>query len=135
MLKKLYEKYKDVIPYAVFGVLTTIINWVVYKLTYGIIGISNVPSTCIAWLLAVVFAFITNKLWVFNSKSFEKNILTKEAIKFFSARIMTGILDVAIMWLTVDALHWNADFWKIVSNIVVIIINYVASKFVIFKKK
>ncbi len=135
MIKGLYEKYKSVIYYVIFGVLTTAINWIVYKLTYGVLGIPNVLSTCIAWLLAVIFAFVTNKLWVFNSKSFEKEIVTKEAMKFFSARIVTGVLDVAIMWLAVDILSWNADLWKIISNVIVIVINYVASKFVIFNKK
>ena len=113
MIKKVYTKYKDVIPYAVFGLLTTAINWGTYKLAYGLIGIPNVPSTCIAWLLAVIFAFITNKLWVFNSKKFEKDIVIKEAIKFFAARISTGLLDVVIMWLAVDIMSWNADLWKI----------------------
>ena len=135
MFKELYKKYKAVIYYAVFGVLTTIINWGVYKLTYGTLGIPNIPSTCIAWLLAVLFAFITNKLWVFNSKSFEKEIVTKEALKFFSARIMTGILDVAIMWLAVDILSWNADLWKMISNVIVIVVNYVASKLLVFSEK
>ena len=134
MIRRLYEKHRDIIPYGVFGVLTTIINWVAYKLEYGIVGIPNVLSTCIAWLLAVLFAFITNKLWVFNSKSFDRSIVTKEAIRFFSARIVTGVLDVVIMWLAVDVMSLNADFWKIISNIIVIILNYIASKFVIFRK-
>lgn len=135
MIKRLYQKYNDIIPYGVFGILTTVINWVVYKLTYGILNIPNVPATCIAWLLAVVFAFITNKLWVFHSKSLEKDVVLKEAVPFFTARIATGILDVIIMWATVDILRMNADFWKIISNVLVIIINYIASKFIIFKDK
>ena len=133
MIKRLFDKYKDVIPYAIFGVLTTVINWAVYKLTYGVMNIRNVPSTCIAWVAAVIFAFITNKLWVFNSKSYKKEVLIKEISTFLSARILTGILDVIIMWIAVDKLHYNADLWKIISNILVIIINYVASKFIIFK--
>lgn len=134
MIRRLYEKHRDIIPYGVFGVLTTIINWVTYKLAYGIVGIPNVPSTCIAWLLAVLFAFITNKLWVSNSKSFDRNIVTKEAIRFFSARIVTGVLDVVIMWLAVDVMSLNTDFLKIISNIIVVILNYIASKFVVFRK-
>lgn len=72
MIKKVYTKYKDEIPYAVFGLLTTAINWGTYKLAYGLIGILNVPSTCMAWLLAVIFAFITDKLWVLTVKSLRK---------------------------------------------------------------
>ena len=134
MFKKLYSKYRDIIPYVIFGVLTTVINWVVYKLAYGIIGIPNVLSTCIAWLFAVAFAFFTNKVWVFGSKSFERKVVLKEAAEFFLARLLTGILDVAFMWVTVDILGFNADLCKIISNVFVIIINYVLSKAFIFKK-
>ncbi len=132
-MKALYEKYKDLIPYGIFGVLTTVINWVVYKVCYSSLEIPNVPSTCIAWLLAVLFAFITNKLWVFHSKSFQRDVLTREAVSFFTARILTGVLDVVIMWIAVDKLGYNADLWKLLSNVLVIILNYIASKFVIFK--
>lgn len=109
MIRRLYEKHRDIIPYGVFGVLTTIINWVTYKLAYGTAGIPNVPSVCIAWLLAVLFAFITNKIWVFNSRSFDRHIVTKESVRFFSARIVTGAIDVVIMWLAVDMMSLNAE--------------------------
>lgn len=134
MIKKLFDKYKDIIPYGIFGILTTAINLIFYKLTYDVMQIPNVPSTCIAWFFAVVFAFVTNKLWVFDSKSYKKEVVLKEIVAFFSARILTGVLDVAIMWIAVDKLQYNPDFWKLLSNILVIIINYIASKFIIFKK-
>jgi len=134
MIKKLIIKYRDLILYGVFGLLTTVVNWVSYKLFFSLFRIPNVPSTCIAWLLAVLFAFITNKLWVFESKSFEKRILFKELGTFFSARIATGLLDVLIMWYAVDKMNYNEDLWKLISNVIVIIINYIASKLIIFKK-
>ena len=134
MFRKLYAKYKDIIPYGIFGVLTTVINWGSYKLFYSFLGVPNVPSTCIAWLLSVIFAFVTNKLWVFNSKSWERKTVIHEAVSFFSARIATGLLDVLIMWIAVDKLSLNADLWKIISNVIVIAVNYFASKFFIFKK-
>ncbi len=132
-MKKLYEKYKDLIPYAFFGVCTTVVNVVIYYLCYNVTGIPNVPSTIIAWFFAVVFAFITNKLWVFKSKSFEKKILVHEILTFFGCRLATGVLDVVIMWIAVDLMSWNETIWKIISNILVIIINYIASRLVIFK--
>lgn len=135
MIKDLFTKYKSIIMYAVFGVLTTIVNMGAYYLCFNIAHIPNVPSTIIAWVLAVAFAFITNKLWVFDSPSFDAQTLKHEIPTFFGARLATGVLDVLIMYLAVDVAHLNPTFWKLVSNILVIIINYVASKLVIFKKK
>ena len=134
MIKDLFIKYKSLIMYAVFGALTTVVNMASYYLCYNILHIPNVPSTVIAWVLAVAFAFITNKLWVFDSPSFDAQTLKHEIPTFFGARLATGVLDVAIMYLAVDRMHWNPTFWKLVSNVLVIIINYIASKLVIFKK-
>ena len=91
----------------------------------------TVPATVIAWLVAVVFAYWSNRVYVFHSKSGE---ILREAAEFFSARIATGVLDVIIMYLFVDV--WGFyDVWvKTVSNILVIILNYILSKFFIFKE-
>ncbi|MCI8661472.1 MAG: GtrA family protein [Lachnospiraceae bacterium] len=134
MIKALLIRYKSFIMYAVFGVFTTLVNMLSYYLCFNTIGISNVPSTIIAWILAVVFAFITNKLWVFESKSFDSKILKREIPAFFGARIVTGILDVVIMYIAVDVMFWNSTVWKMISNIFIIIINYIASKLIIFQK-
>lgn len=134
-IKKLFLKYKSVISYLFFGICTTIVNVAFYNLCYYLLKIPNVPSTIIAWFLAVIFAFITNKLWVFDSKSFNLVILRHEIITFFGARILTGLLDIAIMFIAVDILLLNPMIWKIISNILVIILNYIASKLIIFKKK
>lgn len=133
MLKELLIKYKSLISYAVFGVLTTVINVVTYYVCYNMAGMSNVVSTVIAWILAVLFAFVTNKLWVFDSKSFDKNVVIREIISFFGCRLATGVLDVVIMYFAVDVFASNGTVWKIISNVLVIIINYVASKLIIFK--
>ncbi len=132
-IRGLLNKYRSFILYADFGVLTTIVNMVVYYLCFNIMGIPNVPSTIIAWVMAVSFAFITNKLWVFDSKSFSAKTLKHEIPTFFGARIATGLLDVGIMYLAVDVLNWNSTLWKLISNILVIILNYIASKLIIFK--
>ena len=94
----------------------------------------TVISTVIAWIVAVIFAYVTNKLWVFESKSCEKQVLAKEILAFFVCRILTGVLDIVIMAVFVDILHFNDMVTKIVSNVVVIILNYIASKFFIFKR-
>lgn len=101
----------------------------------ALIGIPNVPSTIIAWVLAVAFAFITNKLWVFESRSFDGMTLKHEIPTFLGARIGTGLLDVGIMYLAVDVMNWNSTVWKLISNVIVIILNYIASKLVIFRMK
>lgn len=134
-MKQLWEKYKSLVLYAVFGVLTTLVNMGAYWLCFNAIGMPNVPATIIAWLLAVCFAFITNKLWVFDSKSFDKETLRHEIPTFFGARIATGLLDVLIMYVAVDVLKWDSMVWKLISNVIVIVLNYIASKLVIFKKK
>lgn len=132
---ELLKRYKSFISYAFFGVCTTLVNLLSYRLFYFALGVPNVPSTLIAWLLAVLFAYITNKLWVFDSKSFGFDVVIPELIKFFVCRIATGVLDVGIMWLAVDKMQWNAMVWKLISNFIVILLNYVASRLVIFAKK
>ena len=135
MIKDLLKKYWDVISYLFFGVCTTIINIVSYQLFYELLNVSNVISTIVAWILSVAFAYITNRMFVFHSSaSGIKNIL-KEISSFVSCRLLTGFLDLGIMFLAVDVLSMNGLFWKIVSNVLVIILNYIFSKLFIFKKK
>ena len=134
-LKELFVKYKMMILYVVFGAMATFVNMAAYYFCYNLLGIPNVPSVIIAWVLAVIFAFFTNKLWVFESKSMAPEVLKHEIPAFFGARLLTGLLDIGIMYLAVDVLHWNATLWKLISNVIVIILNYLASKLVIFRKK
>lgn len=134
-IKELFIKYKSFISYAFFGVCTTLINMGAYHLLYNVAKIPNVPSTIIAWFLAVVFAFITNKLFVFDSKSFKMKVLLYELVSFFLSRVLTGVLDVVIMYVAVDVLVLNEMLFKFISNVIVIIINYILSRLVIFRKK
>ena len=130
----LIKKYKSLISYVFFGALTTAVNIGTYMLCYNIMGIANVPSTVIAWVAAVLFAYITNKLFVFESRSFELSVLRRELISFFGCRFLTGVMDVVIMYVSVDMLGLNSTVWKILSNVLVMIANYAASKLIIFKK-
>ncbi len=131
-LIKLVKKYQSLLMYGIFGVLTTIVNIAVYYVCYHVLTMSNLVSTAIAWFLAVVFAFFTNKIWVFDSKSFETTLLVHELTAFFSCRIITGLLDMIIMYIAVDKMLWNEMLWKAISNVLVIILNYIASKLIIF---
>lgn len=132
---QMLKKYRSFIAYAVFGVFTTIVNIASYSVCYNNLGLSNTFSNVIAWILAVTFAYLTNKVWVFDSKSWKRDVLKKEVMAFISCRIATGILDLVLMYVSVDLMDWNALLMKICSNVLVIILNYVFSKLVIFKKK
>lgn len=132
---KMMKKYKSFIAYAVFGVFTTIVNIVTYNVCYNSMGISNTLSNVAAWILAVTFAYLTNKAWVFGSTSWKWEVLKKEIPAFISCRLATGIMDIVIMYICVDIMNWPAMLMKIISNVLVILLNYVFSKLVIFKKK
>lgn len=133
MIKSLLLKYKGVILYLVFGVLTTVINVITYHACYQVMHIANLVSTVIAWVVAVSFAYITNKLFVFESKRTGSGAI-KEAFNFFACRIGTGLIEIAFMYVFVDVLAFNGTIMKLITNFVVIIVNYIASKFVIFNE-
>ena len=128
-LIKLYRKYREVISYLFWGACSTVVNIASYWVCFEILNIPNVPSTIISWGLSVAFAYVTNRMFVFESKS-RKIFL--EASKFVGARVLTGFFDVGIMFFAVDVMGWLPVFWKIVSNIIVIILNFVFSKWFIF---
>ena len=135
LILKLLKKHKSFIAYGVFGVFTTIVNIVTYNFCYNCLGISNTLSNIAAWILAVTFAYLTNKVWVFDSKSWKWEVLQREIPAFISCRLATGILDIVIMFVCVDILGFHALLMKVISNVLVIILNYIFSKLVIFKKK
>lgn len=126
--------HRELILYLFFGVCTTLINTVCYRLFCDRLGIGNIASTVLAWLAAVIFAFVTNRSCVFNSKHSGFSALFREAASFFGCRLLTGVLDIGIMAFAVDLMHWNGTVWKLISNVIVTVINYVASKLWIFRK-
>lgn len=131
---KLLSKYRRIIAYLFFGVCTTAVNVAAYYVFYAVLNVRNVPAAIIAWFLAIVFAFITNKRYVFGSRSFETKLLLRESFSFLVCRAATGIFDVLIMYAAVDLMNRNATLWKIISNVIVIILNYAASRTIVFKK-
>ena len=134
-LKEMMVKYKDIVPYAIFGILTTIINIVVYLFFAHILKKEVMLSTLAAWFLSVLFAYVTNRKWVFHSGVLTFSNIIREAVAFFICRLATGIADILIMFIFVNIFHFNDLFIKIISNIAVIILNYVASKWIIFNHK
>ena len=127
------KSLKQIFLYGVFGVLTTLFDIFIYWLCSRLFGFAVIPSTIIAWFLAVAFAYVTNGKYVFESRPETLAAKFHEALNFFVCRIATGFLDVTIMYVFADLIGFNDVYIKIISNIIVIILNYIASKFFVFK--
>lgn len=139
-LADLYEEHREGMRYLVFGALTTLVNIVVASFTYYIVfsplaeELKVNLSTVVAIIVAWIFAYVTNKLYVFNSKVNSKKELFKEIISFVSCRFITAIFEVVFMNIFVTAMQLNYLLMKIIVNVVVIILNFIFSKLIIFKK-
>lgn len=131
-LMNLYHRYEAVISYLFFGGLTTVINTVVFFALYH--HMNYQVANAIAWFLSVLFAFITNKLWVFHSKSFELKTFVWETFSFFGFRLASLAIDALILWIGITLLSGNALLVKIIDQVVVVLLNYFFSKWFIFKK-
>lgn len=132
-IKKLLENNKQTVLYLFFGVCTTAVNFITYFLCTRIhIGVT--VSTVIAWIVSVLFAYVTNRIYVFESKAMDKKSIIKEMASFASCRLATGVLDVIIMYVFVEIMGYNDLIIKVASNIFVTVLNYTASKLWIFKK-
>ena len=134
-IRSLIEKYWDIITYLIFGVLTTVVNYMVYLPAYNLLGLSASVSNVLSWVVAVAFAYLTNKPFVFKSHDWSKETVIPELIKFVSCRIASGVAETLILLITVDILGWNGNIWKLVTSVLVVVLNYFASKFLIFRKK
>ena len=134
-LKELYKKYKEILFYLIFGVLTTVVNYVLYLLFAKILNVNYMVATVLSQIIAIIFAYVINKLFVFESKNLTKKELVREIISFFGFRGISLLLDMGFMYLFVDILNLNDAIMKLVSNVLIIIANYVFSKLFVFKKK
>ncbi len=135
MLKKLFLKYYDIISYLFFGGLTTVVNYLVYLPCYNLLHLSAAVSNVIAWVVAVAFAYLTNKPFVFKSNDWSLKTVGPELAKFVSCRVGSGLIETAIIFVTVDLLSWNGNIWKLITSVLVVVLNYVGSKLLVFKKK
>lgn len=134
-IRSLAIQYWEVLSYLIFGVLTTVVNYLVYLPAYNLLGLSAALSNAIAWVVAVAFAYLTNKPFVFKSNDWSAKTVIPELTKFVGCRVASGAAETLILLVTVDILHWNGNLWKLVTSVLVVILNYVASKLVVFKKK
>lgn len=129
----LVKKHWDIVSYLFFGVLTTAVNYIVYLPCYNLLSFSAAISNMIAWIAAVAFAYLSNKPFVFCSHDWSAKTVIPELTKFVGARIASGVLETGIIFLTVDLLRWNGNVMKLVTSVLVVIINYVASKLLVFR--
>lgn len=140
MIGRLFRKYKQILAYLFFGVTTTLVNWCIYGLLQTL-RLDMTLSNAIAWLGAVCYAFITNKLFVFESKSTEKKFLLVEAAKFYGSRIFSGIFEVLLpsgliaIGLNQAVFGVEGAIAKAITSVVVIVMNYVLSKLFVFRKE
>ena len=136
-MKKLVElvrKYYDILAYLFFGVLTTVVNYLIYLPCYNMLHLSASVSNVIAWIFAVVFAYLTNKPFVFGSHDWSAKTVIPEFGKFVGGRVASGLMETVIIFLTVDLLHWDGNIMKLVTSVLVVILNYITSKFIAFRK-
>ena len=134
-LKKLFVKYRELITYLVFGVLTTVVNYLVYLPCYNLWALNASVSNVIAWVVAVAFAFLTNKPFVFRSYDWSIKVVVPELTKFVATRIGSGALETVILFLTVDLAGMNGNAWKLLTSVLVVVLNYIGSKLLVFKKR
>ena len=134
-IRKLLEKYWDIFAYLFFGVCTTVVNYIVYLPCYNILHLSGALSNAIAWAVAVAFAYLTNKPFVFRSYDWSAKTVVPELTKFVMTRLGSGAAETLIIFLTVDVLAWNGNVMKLITSVLVVIANYVGSKLLVFRKK
>lgn len=147
------SRAKEIIMYIVFGVLTTLVSWGTYILFENTLKLSVFLANLLSWICAVSFAYITNKLWVFDSKSFKSDVLIKEIPSFLASRGITGVIEIVCVpllakWgfdniffslakamnITKSLFYTDGIYSKISVAVIVVILNYIFSKLIVFKK-
>jgi len=153
-IKELFKKYKEIITYIIFGVLTTVVSWGSYTVFVEMLSMKVFLGNLLSWVCAIVFAYITNKLWVFDSKSWKPDVIGKEIVTFVASRGVTGVIEILCvpllaktgfdtifygilekMNISIGILFTDGIYSKIFLSVIVVILNYFFSKFVIFAKK
>lgn len=134
-IKYLLKKHWDIISYLIFGVLTTVVNYLVYMPCYNLLGFSAAVSNVIAWAVSVAFAYVTNKPFVFQSHDWSLNVVLPELTKFVACRFGSGAFETVVLFVTVDLLSWSGNIMKLIMSVLVVILNYVGSKLLVFTKQ
>lgn len=133
-IRSLVKKYEDVLSYLFFGCVTTLVNYLVYYPLYNWAQLSAALSNTIAWSAAVAAAYLTNKPFVFQSHDWSAKTVWPELVKFVGSRVGSGLLETGIIVVTVDWLAMDGNIMKLFTSVVVMVLNYVASKFLVFQK-
>ena len=139
-IRTFVKKHRQIIVYLLIGVLTTIVNFAVYLPLLWWAKLPAFLSNAIAWLIVILFAYVTNKLFVFESKDWSAKVALPEFLKFVGCRVASGIFETAFLALTIDLpqlgeLKWYSLIMKLIACIGVVILNYVGSKLLVFRKK
>lgn len=132
--ENLYKKNKEIINYIIFGVLTTIVNFIVYFTFTNVLNVHYIIANSVAWFLSVLFAYVTNRLFVFEKVNNSFKEIFRETILFFVSRLVSGILETLILILLIDIMNINSNYSKILVAVIVVILNYVFSKLIVFRK-
>lgn len=134
-IKELIKKNKEIISYLIFGVATTIVSIISYFIFAKLFNINPIISNILSWIVSVLFAYITNRKYVFESKITNKKEIAKEMISFFGCRIFSGIIDTGMFTIMIEMIGINDGIAKIITQVVVIVLNYILSKLITFRKK
>lgn len=128
------KQYREMIMYIIMGIFTTAVNISSFYILVEILDTDYKTATVIAWILSVLFAYITNKIYVFQQKTSDMRSLMRELTTFFSVRLLSLGIDLGMMILLVSQFHTNETLAKILDNVVIVAVNYIASKWLVFKK-
>ncbi len=134
LMQRLLMQYKEPIVYIICGVLTTVVNYAIYFACTKIFLIHYLVSNVIAWIFSVIFAYLVNKVFVFASLDWSRGTLLKEIWQFVAARVFSGAAETLMLLVLVDMMGYPDSIIKIIAGIFVIIVNYLFSKWIIFKK-
>lgn len=133
-IKSFIQKCWAPLSYLFFGVLTTAVSYGIFLPCYNFLKLSAAVSNLLSWVAAVLFAYLTNKPFVFKSHDWSLKTVLPEFAKFVSCRIASGVVETGMLLLFVDILGGNGNVWKIIASVVVVILNYIGSKLLVFRK-
>ncbi len=129
------EKVWELFWYGFFGLVGTAVNILIFYLLSQKVKVHYIVANVVAWIFSLVFAFVTNKIWVFKSRTWQFSVWLKECVHFIVARIGTCVFDMGYMFVAISLLHFDESISKVIANVIVIILNYVLSRIWIFKPK
>lgn len=134
-IKELYKKYKEPINYLFFGACATVVNFITFTICFNWFKINDIISQAIAWIVAVIFAYVTNKLFVFEAKTNTKKDFIKEITSFMLGRVFTFLVcDIGTYYFMTRILGINEYITKLITQVLTIVLNYAISKLIVFKK-